>query len=350
AADEWQNIVFTSGTVGNNANRLCMGAPDHMRPSDIGCPSYAPSLTTGGHVSITGNVSANKFIGDGSGLTGVAAATGDRIVSGSTGGTRMVAVSETGFISVTQAGYNTAWFDPTRGLVTLGVSTTGAISGTRGYFSGNVGIGAFPNNNALNISGNVARISADDYAQWSASSNGVNVFYGANGNSGRAYLGTTSNHDLRIHANNNVRLTIAAGGNVGISTTAPLAKLDVVGTISASDAIQVGSSGLACSAGIAGALRYSGSNIEFCNGVSWSALVGAAEAMGDRIVSGSTNIIAHQDRSLTFTTDGAQRMVIGKNGRFGFGTATPIREVQIEGTMGPAIRFTRPGNVFMAEF
>ncbi len=59
----------------------------------------------------------------------------DRIVSGTT---TMVVVSSTGFISLTQGGTSTGWFDPQRGLVTLGVSSTGPISATAGHFSGTV--------------------------------------------------------------------------------------------------------------------------------------------------------------------------------------------------------------------
>ena len=89
-------------------------------------------------LEVSGTVSATHFVGDGSGLTGVTAAATDRITSGTT---QMVVVSNTGYVSLTQAGTNTGWFDPTRGLVTLGVSATGGLSGTTGYFSGKVGIG-----------------------------------------------------------------------------------------------------------------------------------------------------------------------------------------------------------------
>lgn len=139
---DWGNIAIISSTLGNNAGRLCVG--EGLRVTDIGCPSYAPSISTAGHVSITGNVSANKFIGDGSLLTGISNASGDRIVSGTSPFTQMIAISDTRYISITQEGSNTGWFDPTRGLVTLGVSATGGISGTTGYFSGNVGIGTTP--------------------------------------------------------------------------------------------------------------------------------------------------------------------------------------------------------------
>lgn len=88
-------------------------------------------------VTAAGTVSATRFVGDGSGLTGVVASTGDRIVSSTTS---MVADGASGLISITQAGTNTAYFHPQLGLVTVGVSSTGAISATNGYFGGYVNI------------------------------------------------------------------------------------------------------------------------------------------------------------------------------------------------------------------
>jgi len=70
------------------------------------------------------------------------------------------------------------------------------------------------------------------------------------------------------------RMVIKSSGNVGIATTNPFAKLDVNGTISASDAIQVGTSSLTCNSGLKGAMRYSNtsSTIEYCNGGNWSSM------------------------------------------------------------------------------
>jgi hypothetical protein len=158
----------------------------------VGISNTSPNATldVGGLISstglkVTGIVTATYFEGDGSRLTNLpGAASGDRITSGTT---QMVAISNTGYVSLTQTGANTGWFSPYTGLVTLGVSATGGVSGTTGYFAGTVGVG----------------------------------------------------------------------------TATPLAKLDVAGTISASDAIQVGTSALTCTAGIPGAIRYDSGNLQF---------------------------------------------------------------------------------------
>jgi hypothetical protein len=90
-----------------------------------------------------------------------------------------------------------------------------------------------------------------------------------------------------------------SNGNVGISQTTPLAKLDVVGTISASDAIQVGSSSLTCSSGISGAIRYNSGSLELCDGTSWGALGGSGggTALGDRITSGTLAMVVNSATS-----------------------------------------------------
>ena len=56
-AQDWGNIATISSTLGNNSNRLCIG--DHSRPGDIGCPTWTPSLTTAGDLTVSGSVTAN---------------------------------------------------------------------------------------------------------------------------------------------------------------------------------------------------------------------------------------------------------------------------------------------------
>lgn len=268
-----------SSTMGVHGGRLCVGEASR---GDLGCPTYAPSLSTAGHVSVSGNVSANKFVGDGSELTGVSAATADHIVSGTTGGTRMVAISDTGYISITQAGANSGWFDPTRGLVTLGVSATGMISGTTGYFSGKLGVGTFQPGVPLEVvsSNNTqARFSGGATINPGNPSAGeIFIGSGAGGSGGRiqyaafdasmyidnAYNGT-DNGDILFRTQTsgtpiNV-LTLKSAGNVGIGTIAPSATAHVSGSI-----LVAGNDNKPCQAGMEGLIRRNATNgrMEVC--------------------------------------------------------------------------------------
>ena len=101
---EWAGIGTVSTTMGAKAGRLCVGEGD-ATDSGLGCPTYAPSLTTTGDVSVTGSLSAQQFIGDGSMLTGLAG--GDRISSGTLAA---IVNSATSVISLSTAGTTWGYF------------------------------------------------------------------------------------------------------------------------------------------------------------------------------------------------------------------------------------------------
>jgi len=156
AASGWTDMATVSATMGIQSGRLCIGdAP----AGDIGCPTYAPSVTTAGDLIVSSTVSATSFVGDGSGLTNINAAnvsglSTDRITSGTTS---MVANSATSIISITTAGVTTGYFTSAGLLVVPGISVTQSygISSTTGYFSSNVGIGTSAPSTTLTISGTV---------------------------------------------------------------------------------------------------------------------------------------------------------------------------------------------------
>lgn len=302
-AQDWGNIAIISSTLGNHAGRICVG--EGLRVTDIGCPSYAPSLTTAGDVSVTGNLSANKFIGDGSLLTGIGQ--DDRIISGTaniiawqdhsltftTAGAQRMVVGENGFIGV---GHDM----PSEPLHVGGFSGGGSIAGGR-IFVGEVG----PERRGLLIAAGQGELSSATYPPY------IRI-HGYN-------YGSTTAVPIAINPYGN-------NGGVAIGRRTPLATLDVNGTISASDAIQVGTSSLACSAGVPGAIRYSSGNMQFCNGSAWTTLgnAGAATAASSTgaIQFNSANVLAGDTANL-FWDDA--------NNRLGIGTDAPGASLDVSG-------------------
>jgi hypothetical protein len=90
--------------------------------------------------------------------------------------------------------------------------------------------------------------------------------------SGLPFAGSQSNHDFVLRSNNLERMRITSGGNVGIGTTAPAARLDVAGET------KIGNTNVACSGANEGSQRYNSSTkiMEFCNGTAWGAMGGGA--------------------------------------------------------------------------
>src|SRR5690606_29666173 len=149
---------------------------------------------------------------------------------------------------------NTGWFDPQRGLVTLGVSATGPISGSDGYFNA-LGVGVTNPQGRMEVGApdNRVRIGTDGmmgyyYAnqpnpRWELRSDGTPNFHEAliftPGSSDRrhgaavVYRGHSSGMTLQTGNDSYLveRVMIAHGADtrVGISTTNPLAMLDVRG-------------------------------------------------------------------------------------------------------------------------
>ncbi|MGX5844163.1 beta strand repeat-containing protein [Mesorhizobium sp. ArgA1] len=117
--------------------------------------SYIDATRNGTVSATTGyfaNISATHFYGDGSGLTGVIAAGSDRIASGTA---QVIANGTTNSISITESGVTTGYFY--NGIwVAGGVSTTGTVSGSRAYFSTNVGVGTTNPATSLEVSGTVS--------------------------------------------------------------------------------------------------------------------------------------------------------------------------------------------------
>ncbi len=90
--------------------------------------------------------------------------------------------------------------------------------------TGKIGIGTVSPLGMLDIRGTSNTVlfrtqTSGGHVFW-AGGNGTNVFMG----------GYSTGHDLDITVENNVKMTITTGGDVGIGTMTPVAKLDVAGT------------------------------------------------------------------------------------------------------------------------
>lgn len=220
-------------------------------------------------LEVSGTISATHFIGDGSLLTGLsAAAASDRITSGTTS----VVAANGGPVSVTIAGSNVANFG-TGGLGITNINASGAISATgTGYFGGNVGIGTTTAAYTLDVSG-TARMSQ-------MAMSGGNIWFpdwGAIRWNNTEVAGRSDGEIFFIN-NGAAHMTLSTEGNLGISTTTPSTKLEVVGTTSSTNvaAVSVTTAGIKLTSATTasaqcttdadvGAIRLNGTRAEICS-------------------------------------------------------------------------------------
>ncbi len=98
-------------------------------------------------------------------------------------------------------------------------------------------------------------------------SNGVLLYGNSAGSQAVSFvaIGTSTAAPIYLSTNNVVRQTIAPSGYVGIGITTPVTKLDVSG------GVRIGMEAGSCAADLAGTLRYTSGNVEYCNGTTWQA-------------------------------------------------------------------------------
>ncbi|MFZ2586833.1 MAG: hypothetical protein WAZ18_01730 [Alphaproteobacteria bacterium] len=359
-AADWGQMAIVSSTLGVDAGRLCVGASQAGRPSDMGCPTYAPFVSSGGlltgstasfgGLTVTGsasmttvsatNISATYVDATRNGtvsatygyfsqisgsipasmVTGMdAAARGDRIsTTGVADGSGLAMVATDGnVISFTTSGVNTAYLDSSGRYIGPGVSITtyNGVSSTNGYFSGNVGIGTTaPTKEGLTISGTSTpglRVQA---------SNAWDFFTSAVGGRLGIYDATNSRE----------LMTFRTSGKVGVSNTSPVAQFDVTGTISASDIVQVGSTTtIACGSGLEGGIRYTNvsDTLQICTSGGWKSLVSGTVA-NTTTGTGTTNYVARWTGTSTLGTG----ILYDDATNVGVGTSTPTARLEVSGT------------------
>ena len=85
------------------------------------------------------------------------------------------------------------------------------------------------------------------------------------------------------------------------------------------------------------------------DGATWipSTTTSGEGLLGDRIVSGTTNVVAHNNASVTFAIGGVERMTLGSNGNLGIGANNPVAKLDVSGTarVQGSLQITQgPGN------
>ena len=115
--------------------------------------------------------------------------------------------------------------------------------------SGNVGIGTSSPSQKLDVNGSA--YIANDF--WTTGDNGL---WFNNGSYTGGITGRVGGSEVAIFAGSSERVRFASNGNVGIGTTTPTQKLDVVGNAKVSGSVQVGDDSATASATNVGATRY----------------------------------------------------------------------------------------------
>ena len=225
-SNAWAQYVLLSPTTTLSPGRLC-----YSDGRGIACDTNAPLYSS-----------------IGSGL-------GDRITSGTTS----VVAYNNNAISLTVAGTNVANVG-SGGLGITNINASGTVTSTLLHVTGSAIF--VPSR----VWGNAAANSADYF--WLGVQGGTEP-----NNLGIGLEEGASNNVIAQHfmTNGQTRMYISATGNVGIGTITPAASLTVV-----SGEIQTASSGAACTAGLAGAIRYTAGSLYYCNSSSWSAIAGAS--------------------------------------------------------------------------
>lgn len=280
ACDGAAGVFVTSGTLGLTG----------ISVTTVTATTLSAYALAAGNVSATGNISANKFIGDGSLLTGVSGGGGGGATNVIASGTTSVTTNSNGYISLSTGGTTTGYFDTAGRLVVPGISITQnyGISATNVYIGNKFLIGpstTLPADTVMDVmyngtidgiystrfssdgatygaNLNLRRASGTSSAPTALFANDVMGVIAANGYTG---VGVWSKNTaaIRFLAAENytvstsigsyiqlmttpigsnsrqTRMTIADSGNVGIGTTAPTTALEVSGTISAT-ALTVG--------------------------------------------------------------------------------------------------------------
>ncbi len=130
------------------------------------------------------------------------------------------------------------------------------------------------------------------------------------------------------------------GTNVGIGTATPMSELQVNG-----GEVQIGSSGAACNANTAGAIRYASTTLYYCNASAWTAT--SAGGGGGTVNIGSQYQMAYYTTTGTAVTGDASVVTDASNnlqvisGNISVGTSNVSNAITLDGQAGRTVGMIR---------
>lgn len=144
---------------------------------------------------------------------------------------------------------------------------------------------------------------------------------------GNMSIGSASNGDWSLTQNSNARMTLTTGGSINIGAKVFIGSTGnsnpATTALDVSGSLRIRTGAESYDASRTGAIKYEAGAFYVCQNTAtgWENLATGTGSSGDRIISGTTQIIAYNNTSATIATAGVERVVVGTDGNVGMASS-----------------------------